>query len=222
MCTLKRSQDIARRASHLVHVTYEELPVIVTIEQAIASKSFYVTKSIVNGNVDEGFAQSPHIIEGEVRIGGQEHFYLETQACICVPKPEHGAMEVITSTQSLNHTQHSVAAVLGVPNNRIVCKVTRLGGGFGGKESRSVQVALCTAVAARKLKRPVRCVLTRQEDMMSTGGRNPFLGRYKVMRIRLQFITLDCTCGFVTGWFHGCGQGDCAEGGLVLQCWGVT
>ena len=113
-------------------------------------------------------------------MGGQEHFYLENQCCICVPFSEHGEMEVFSSTQNPTHTQHLVAEVLGVPNNRIVARTKRLGGGFGGKESRSFFVSTATAVAARKLKRPVRCAFQRYEDMMSTGGRHPFLAKYKV------------------------------------------
>lgn len=88
------------------------------------------------GNTADGFAQSDHVISGEVHMGGQEHFYLETQACICVPKNEDGEMEVYTSSQNVSHSQHLIAEVLGVPSNRIVCRVKRLGGGFGGKETR--------------------------------------------------------------------------------------
>lgn len=99
-----------------------------------------------------------------------------------------------------------VAKVLGVPNNRVVVRVKRMGGGFGGKESRSTVLSTVVAVAADKyiphsistivsfwsflrviefpscarLKRPVRCMLDRDEDMLITGGRHPFYGKYKV------------------------------------------
>jgi len=62
-----------------------------------------------------------------VRIGGQEHFYLETQACIAIPKGEHGEMDIISGTQSPSDTQNMVAAALGVPNNRVVCHTKRIG-----------------------------------------------------------------------------------------------
>ncbi|KAK3058431.1 hypothetical protein LTR53_020431, partial [Teratosphaeriaceae sp. CCFEE 6253] len=89
-------------------------------------------------------------------MGGQEHFYLETNACVAVPKPEDGEMEIWSSTQNPAETQAYVAAVCGVAANKVVSKVKRLGGGFGGKESRSIQLAGICAAAANKVKRPVR------------------------------------------------------------------
>ena len=65
----------------------------------------------------------------------------EPQGCICIPKNELNEMDVISATQSLSNTQHSVAKVLNVPANRIRCHVKRLGGGFGGKESRSAKLS---------------------------------------------------------------------------------
>ncbi|CAB1330518.1 unnamed protein product [Coregonus sp. 'balchen'] len=73
-----------------------------------------------------------------------------------------------------------VAKALGVPASRVVVRVKRMGGGFGGKESRSTTLSTVVAVAAYRLKRPVRCMLDRDEDMLVTGGRHPFYGRYKV------------------------------------------
>ena len=114
-----------------------------------------------------GFAASDHVLEGEMRIGGQEHFYLETQGTLAIPKvrgryaPSHaaclvwfgvagsrfftgcpaaqgedGEMELFASTQNPTKTQVYVAGVIGVPANRVVCRVKRMGGGFGGKETR--------------------------------------------------------------------------------------
>lgn len=89
-------------------------------------------------------------------------------------------MEIFASTQNPTETQVLVASALGVPENRIVCRVKRMGGGFGGKETRSAYVSTAAAIAANDLNRPVRCCLERDEDMMSSGGRHPFLGKYKV------------------------------------------
>ncbi|KAG7247003.1 hypothetical protein CRUP_029620 [Coryphaenoides rupestris] len=69
---------------------------------------------------------------------------------------------------------------LGVPANRVVVRVKRMGGGFGGKESRSTILSTVVAVCAQKLQRPVRCMLDRDEDMVVTGGRHPFYAKYKV------------------------------------------
>lgn len=81
-------------------------------------------------------------------MGGQEHFYLETNAHLAVPKLEDGEMELFTSCQNPTRTQEQVAAALGVPYNRVVCRVKRMGGGFGGKESRTTVASLPVCVAA--------------------------------------------------------------------------
>jgi xanthine dehydrogenase/oxidase len=175
------TQQQAREAARAVQVKYEELTAIISIEQAIEAESFYMRdRTIQRGDLEAGFAASDHVIEGESRMGGQEHFYLETQGSIAVPKGEDGEMEVFASTQNPTETQVLVASALGVPENRIVCRVKRMGGGFGGKETRSAYVSTAAAVAANALGRPIRCCLERDEDMASSGGRHPFLGRYKV------------------------------------------
>ncbi len=117
---------------------YEELPAVITIEQAIEANAFMSERSITKGDISAGFASAAHILEGTVHMGGQEHFYFECQSCVCYPKPEKGEMEVYSSTQGPTHTQHAVAEGLGVPHNRISCHVKRIGGGFGGKETRYV------------------------------------------------------------------------------------
>lgn len=175
------TQAIAQRAARLVKVVYEEIsPVIVTMEDAIRHKSFFpgYPKSLKNGNIDEAFAKADHEISGEFRMGGQEHFYLETHACIAIPK-DNDELELFASTQHPSEVAKLTAHALGIPINRVVCKAKRLGGGFGGKESRGLLVALPVALACYKLGRPVRLMLDRDEDMLITGTRHPFLFRYK-------------------------------------------
>ncbi|XP_054265333.1 xanthine dehydrogenase-like [Macrosteles quadrilineatus] len=177
------TQQLAQRAAKLVKVEYEDLqPVIITIEDSIREKSFFgpVPKTLRYGDPEAVFAAAECVLEGEVRVGGQEHFYMETQACIAVPKGEDDEMEIISSTQHVSETQAEVAHMLGVDRNKIVAKVKRIGGGFGGKEARSLVLSLPCALAASRLGKPVRCMLDRDEDMISTGQRHPFLGRYKV------------------------------------------
>lgn len=160
--------EIARMAAKLVYVEYEDLPAILTISEAIEAKSFYSFDNQVKRGTSpvDAFKDCDHIFEGVTRMGGQEHFYLETNTALVNPKPEDGEMEVWSSTQNIMETQTFVAQVTGVPNSRIVAKVKRLGGAFGGKESRSVQLAAILAVAAKKCGRPIRCMLTRDEDML--------------------------------------------------------
>uniref|UniRef100_A0A8C2S9E5 FAD-binding PCMH-type domain-containing protein n=1 Tax=Capra hircus TaxID=9925 RepID=A0A8C2S9E5_CAPHI len=171
----------AQRAAHGVKVTYEDLPAIITIEDAIKNNSFYGSElKIEKGDLKKGFSEADNVVSGELYIGGQEHFYLETHCTIAVPKGEAGEMELFASTQNPMKTQSFVAKMLGVPVNRILVRVKRMGGGFGGKETRSTLVTVAVALAAYKTGHPVRCMLDRDEDMLITGGRHPFLARYKV------------------------------------------
>ncbi|XP_015117328.1 xanthine dehydrogenase [Diachasma alloeum] len=195
-------QATAQKAARLVKIDYEDLePVIVSIEDAIEAKSFVqgTPKSIRDGDIDEAFAGADHVLEGEVRIGGQEHFYLETHAILAVPK-ETDEIELYCSTQHPSEIQKLVAHTLGISINRVNVRVKRMGGGFGGKESRGMLVALPAALAAWHLQRPVRCMLDRDEDMMMTGTRHPFMHRYKVGftkegRIKGAKIDIFCNAG---------------------------
>ncbi|KAL2116516.1 hypothetical protein VTJ04DRAFT_8684 [Mycothermus thermophilus] len=178
---LATSAARAAEAARAVRVEYEELPAIYTIDEAIEKESFFdFYREIKKGDPEEAFKNCDYVFTGETRMGGQEHFYLETQAALVIPKPEDGEMEIWSSTQNPNEAQAYAAQVCNVQSNKIVVKVKRMGGGFGGKETRSVQLSSILALAAKKLKRPVRYMLTREEDMVTSGQRHPFLGRWKV------------------------------------------
>jgi xanthine dehydrogenase/oxidase len=176
----------AQAAARAVKVEYEELTPILTIDEAIAAKSFYEHNNFlrkglaIDDKMAEAFAKCDKVFEGVSRLGGQEHFYLETNAALSIPLTEDGAIEVWSSTQNTMETQEFVSSVLGIPSNRVNARVKRLGGGFGGKESRSVPFAIYTAIAAKKEKRPVRLMLNRDEDMLLSGQRHPFQSRWKV------------------------------------------
>ena len=171
----------AELGARAVKIEYEDLPAIFTIEEAIEHESYFDHyRYIKKGDVEKAFAEADHVFTGVARMGGQEHFYLETQACVVVPKPEDGEIEIFSSTQNPSETQAYIAQVTGVAANKVVTRVKRMGGGFGGKETRSIQLAGICAAAANKLKRPVRCMLNRDEDIATAGQRHPFLARWKV------------------------------------------
>ncbi|OCK73770.1 hypothetical protein K432DRAFT_430402 [Lepidopterella palustris CBS 459.81] len=176
----------AQAAARAVKVDYEELPAILTIDKAIKAKSFFKHgKNLKKGaaidfGMEKAFADCDRVFEGRTRIGGQEHFYLETNASLVIPHVEDGSMEVWSSTQNCMETQEFVSQVTGVPRNRINARVKRMGGAFGGKESRSVPFACLLAIAAKKERRPMRLMLNRDEDMMLTGQRHPVQARWKV------------------------------------------
>ncbi|CAI4217180.1 unnamed protein product [Parascedosporium putredinis] len=171
----------AQEAARAVKVEYEELPAILSIEEAIEKNSLYdYERYIKKGNAEEALKKCDYTFSGTARMGGQEHFYLETQACLVIPKPEDGELEVFSSTQNANETQVFVSQVCGVQCNKVVVRIKRLGGGFGGKETRSVPLSATVALAAKKTKRPVRCMLSREEDMVTSGQRHPFYARWTV------------------------------------------
>ncbi|CCU77189.1 xanthine dehydrogenase HxA [Blumeria hordei DH14] len=192
----------ALQGSRAVKVKYDELPAILTIEEAIKNESYFQhSRYIKKGDTKEAFSKADNIFTGFARIGGQEHFYLETQACVAIPKPEDGEMEIYASTQNPTETQTYVAQVCNISANKVVCKVKRLGGGFGGKETRSVQLSAIVALAAKKTGRPVRCQLNRDEDMITSGQRHPFLARWRVgvhKDGKLQALEADVFCN--AGW----------------------
>jgi xanthine dehydrogenase large subunit len=170
----------ARAAAVQVKVEYENLPAILDIAQAIAAQSFHLPPARVShGDADTALQQAPLRLSGEVQIGGQDHFYLETQAS-WVQVDAEGLVQVTASTQHPSETQHIVARVLGLPSNRVVCRCLRMGGGFGGKETQANSFAAIAALAAWLTGRPVRIKLSRQLDMQLTGKRHPFLARFEV------------------------------------------
>ncbi|XP_063789020.1 aldehyde oxidase 1-like isoform X2 [Pseudophryne corroboree] len=172
----------ARRAVTKVKIEYKDLkPLILSVEDAIKYNSFFEpSKQIVHGNAEEAFKKADQILEGEIHIGGQEQFYMETNSVLVVPKGEENEFDIYISTQDPTTAQLTVASVLNVPSNRIMSHVKRVGGAFGGKITKPGIFASAAAVAAQKTKRPIRCVLERDEDMLMTAGRHPFKGIYKV------------------------------------------
>jgi xanthine dehydrogenase large subunit len=177
---IAETETQARKAAGLVNVLYEPLPAIATIEEAIAAEAFLTELEVMRrGKPDEALASAPHRLQGELFVGGQEHFYLETQAALAY-QDESDSMFVQSSTQHPTETQEIVGRVLGLPKNEVVVQCLRMGGAFGGKETQANTWAAVAALAARKLKRPVRVRLTRQQDMTMTGKRHPFLARFDV------------------------------------------
>ncbi|XP_020840560.1 aldehyde oxidase 1 [Phascolarctos cinereus] len=183
VCAVIADSDVkAKRAARLVKIEYSDCtPLILTVEDAIQHNSFFKPERKIDyGNVDEAFKTVDQILEGEIRTGGQEHFYVETQSMLVVPHGEDKEMDVYVSTQYPKFVQGIVASVLKVTSNKIMCHVKRVGGAFGGKTLKTGIMAAITAFAANKTGCPVRCILERGEDMLITGGRHPYLGKYKV------------------------------------------
>jgi xanthine dehydrogenase large subunit len=175
---LGESLEAAQRGAARVLAAYEPLPAILTIEQAIAADSYLSDPMRMSRGDMSALAKSALRLSGELAIGGQEHFYLETQSALAWID-ESGTMSLHSSTQHPAETQEIVARVLGVPKHQVTVECLRMGGAFGGKEVQANPFAAIAALGAWKTRRPVRVRLTRELDIALTGKRHPFLARYE-------------------------------------------
>ncbi len=166
----------ARKAARLAEVDYDDLPALLTIEDAIAADSKF--EEPVIWQVGEPYDDAPHTLSGSIDIGGQEHFYLEGQAAAAIPREDD--MIVHSSTQHPTEIQHKVAEALGTPFNAVRVETRRMGGGFGGKESQGNALAVACAIVARRLNRPAKMRYDRDDDMIITGKRHDFRIDYAV------------------------------------------
>lgn len=174
------SPEACRAAAARVEIDYEPLESVLTLREAIERDSFHTEVSAIRrGVAAEAISSAPRQLCGELEIGGQEHFYLETQAAWAEPG-EDGAVTVHSSTQHPSEIQTIVARVLGAPRHDVVVVSPRMGGGFGGKETQGAGVAALAALACRVTGRACRMRLNRDQDFEITGKRHPFLARYRV------------------------------------------
>ena len=192
--------ESAELGARLVKVEYGEKTekVIVSIEDAIEAQSFYdfARHTIERGEpqVFESLAASAEEssslavgdvvkVSGSFRCPGQEHFYLETNSSLVVPSESDTNLTVYCSTQAPTKTQNFCASTTGTPASKVVVRMKRMGGGFGGKETRSVFISCAAAVAAKISSRPVRLTISREVDMAITGTRHSFLANYSASAI---------------------------------------
>lgn len=193
LLVLADDQLVAQRAARLVQIEYEPLPFILTIEEAIREDSYHAHRQLFR-KVEESSYKGAESVSGSVRIHGQEHFYLETQAAIVISQDDGEYYKVHASTQNPTEGQHFVAHVLGISQAQVQVNVKRLGGGFGGKETRASFLIAALSVAAYKTKRPVRCMLNRDQDMLFSGHRHTFLANYQAhfsKRGKILFLKVD-------------------------------
>jgi xanthine dehydrogenase large subunit len=168
-----------RAAAKSLDIGYEVLEPVLTIADAIAAEQFHTQPHrIARGDVDSAIEAASEVVRGTASSGGQDHFYLETQAALALPG-EQGEMHVYSSTQHPTEIQKMVALVLGLNASDVVCEVPRMGGGFGGKESQATHWAAFAALGAQVTGRPCKVWLDRDRDMVQTGNRHPFWTRYE-------------------------------------------
>ncbi|WP_226505687.1 xanthine dehydrogenase molybdopterin binding subunit [Pseudomonas sp. MWU16-30317] len=172
--------DTARRAAMAAVIEYEDLEPVLDVVEALRKRHFVLdSHTHQRGDSAGALATATHRLQGNLHIGGQEHFYLETQISSVMPS-EDGGMIVYCSTQNPTEIQKLVAEVLAVPMNKVVVDMRRMGGGFGGKETQAASPACLCAVIARLTGQPTKMRLPRVEDMLMTGKRHPFYIEYDV------------------------------------------
>ncbi|MGO4837469.1 molybdopterin cofactor-binding domain-containing protein, partial [Rhizobiaceae sp. 2RAB30] len=178
---IAETREEARRACRLAVVEYKELPAVIDIGGLDPDNDKLVTPPLTlkRGDAAEAIAKSPRRVKGKIRMGGQDHFYLEGHIALAIPGEDQD-VTIYSSTQHPSEVQHMVAHALDVPSHAVTIEIRRMGGGFGGKETQSNQFAALAAIAAKKLGRAVKIRPDRDDDMTATGKRHDFLVDYEV------------------------------------------
>ncbi|MEZ5783706.1 MAG: xanthine dehydrogenase molybdopterin binding subunit [Rhizobiaceae bacterium] len=180
-CVVAETREQARRATRLAKVEYKELPFVIDVGELDPRKAKLVTPPLTleRGDAERAILEAPRRLKGRMRVGGQEHFYLEGHISMAVPG-EDDDVTVYCSTQHPSEVQHMVSHALGVSSHAVTVEIRRMGGGFGGKETQGNQFAALAALAAKKLGRAVKIRPDRDDDMTATGKRHDFLIDYEV------------------------------------------
>ncbi|MBC7739239.1 MAG: xanthine dehydrogenase molybdopterin binding subunit [Candidatus Saccharibacteria bacterium] len=170
----------ARKAARLAKVTYTDLPALLTVEDALQADSRFEQGPIIwtKGDAARAITAAPLHLEGEIEVGGQEHFYLEGQVAAAIPQED--GMHILSSTQHPTEIQHKVAHALHLPMSAVRVETRRMGGGFGGKESQGNALALACAIAAHATGKPCKMRYDRDDDMVITGKRHDLKVRYRL------------------------------------------
>ncbi|WP_372365309.1 molybdopterin cofactor-binding domain-containing protein [Candidatus Uabimicrobium sp. HlEnr_7] len=175
-----KDSKTAQLAMQKIDIQFQELPAVFTPREAHQQNLLIMPpRTIQSGNINNAWEKCDIVVSGQVETGAQEHLYLETQRAIGYPQ-EGKNLKVISATQSPMTVQKAIANVLNLPMNQIEVDVPRLGGGFGGKINQSKAWAVMVALAALKLKKPVKLILQRGEDMCMTGKRHPYSTDFKI------------------------------------------
>jgi len=184
------SEEIAREASELVEVEYEELPVLSTPEDALRNNSVVINEQypsnicashkVRKGNIKGGFSESDVIIEEEYETQYIEHAYIEPEAVVAVSGPKKDEISVIGSIQNPYAVRRSLSRTLKIPLSKVRVVQQALGGTFGGKletiEAISVRVALLSLITGR----PVKMVYKREDSIREHHKRSPYKMKYKI------------------------------------------
>jgi xanthine dehydrogenase large subunit len=170
----------ARKAVQKLSIEYNELQPVLDPREAFEKGLLIAPERTFScGDVNKTWKRCDYIIEGSAETGAQEHLYLETQGAFAYPA-ENGKIKVVSATQSATVVQRTVASLLNLKMHRVEVDVLRLGGAFGGKEDQATAWACLASLAAHKLKRAVKLILRRHDDIIMTGKRHPYTSDFKI------------------------------------------
>lgn len=177
---IAQTEQQAFDARKEIKLKYKELKAIVDAREAQAQGSLIMApRTFQKGNTDTAWKDCAYIFEGQAKSNGQEHLYLETQGAYAIPL-ENNNIKIHSSTQSPTAVQRTTANVLGIGMHHIEVDVQRLGGGFGGKEDQATPWAIMAALGVQLLRKPVKLILNRIDDMRMTGKRHPYDSDFKI------------------------------------------
>ena len=173
------SMEFARKAVLKAKIFYQELKPVITIKDALKKNSLLFDPRIIKkGNPSQKINNSKNKLKGNFTTGSQEHFYLEGQVALVIPKEDNNFL-IYSSTQHPSETQQILAKMLNQKSNSIDVLVRRIGGGFGGKETNFITAAIC-CLLSHKTKKPIKLRLDRDDDIIITGKRHDFFSDYEV------------------------------------------
>ena len=185
----------------MVEVEYTSLgAVVVKIAEAMETSSNVVSAGppMEYGDVDAAMGAAGQVVSGRFEMGAQFHFHMETQVAIVTPVED--GFDVDVASQDLKAVQYIAALALGLQANDINPTIRRLGGSYGGKITLPNHLVAAAAVAASKVKRPVRLWLSLEDNMRMLGKRTQYLFDYKmgITDGKIQAMVTDLYCD--GGW----------------------
>ncbi len=166
---------MARAARAAITLRTEPLPPVL---DPLASEKAFARYEIAKGDLEAGFAEADLIVEGEYRVGPQEHIYIEPQAMVAAPEAG-GGITVTGSLQCPYYVHAALARALALPLDKARVVQAETGGGFGGKEEYPSMLAVHAALLARAAGRPVRMTYDRHEDIVATTKRHAAVVRHR-------------------------------------------
>ena len=188
---IAESEAIAVQAIKQIAVSYEDLPVVKTLGEALKEgapilhsrldSNIFYHNIVRSGSTEEAFKHCDVIVEGEYQTPVQEHAYLQPEAGVSF-YDEKGRITIVTAGQWTHTDQAQVAHALGLENDGVRIIYPAIGGAFGGREDMSVQIILGLAtlkLKERGIDRPVKIVWSREESIVGHCKRHAYTMKAK-------------------------------------------